>query len=259
MIEEQLASRLEFDETVVAQNSPAISTQLHVAPAIQSPRVETRCRQLLLEDTPIPALGAAVARAPRSKATPVEATHKSARGKGLTEGSVLDRAILLKNAADKDSGTCKPDNKVASSAHTGTPTPIPPLSAFAVLQAAPLDSLLKVAKESCILFKSAEGSPEKLVALIQARELAQAELALARHKIELEAAQAKAAKASNSSDQGVEEDPMQKSQAAERSSSAGKLKKDLGALRRRRAANRPTPVGHRPFTRQARALGRVPQ
>jgi hypothetical protein len=257
MIEEQLASRLEFDETVVAQNSPAISTQLHVAPAIQSPRVETRCRQLLLEDTPIPALGAAVARAPRSKATPVEATHKSARGKGLTEGSVLDRAILLKNAADKDSGTCKPDNKAASSAHTGTP--IPPLSAFAVLQDAPLDSLLKVAKESCILFKSAEGSPEKLVTLIQARELAQAELALARHKIELEAAQAKAAKASNSSDQGVEEDPMQKSQAAERSSSAGKLKKDLGALRRRRAAKRPTPVGHRPFTRQARALGRVPQ
>jgi hypothetical protein len=187
----------------------------------------------------------------------VEATRKSARGKGLTEGSVLDRAILLKNAADKDTGACKPDNKAASSAHTGTPTP--PLSAFAVLQAAPLDSLLKVAKESCILFKSAEGSPEKLVTLIQARELAQAELALARHKIELEAAQAKAAKASNSSDQGVEEDPMQKSQAAERSSSAGKLKKDLGALRRRRAAKRPTPVGHRPFTRQARALGRVPQ
>ncbi|KAK1693140.1 hypothetical protein QYE76_009837 [Lolium multiflorum] len=119
MIEDKLASRLDFDEAVVEQNSPTAPTPLHVAPAILSPRVEPRCRQLLLEDAPIPALGATVARAPRSKATPVEATRKSARGKGLTEGTVLQRAILLKNAADKDSDTSTPAKKAASPATTG--------------------------------------------------------------------------------------------------------------------------------------------
>ncbi|KAK1617512.1 hypothetical protein QYE76_023029 [Lolium multiflorum] len=238
-------------------NSPIAPTPLHVAPAILSPRGEPRCRQLLLEDAPIPALGATVARAPRSKATPVEATRKSARGKGLTEGTVLQRAILLKNAADKANDSSTPAKKAASPTTTGTPEP--PLSDFSILQSVPLDSLLKVAKDSCILFDSTKGSPEQLVALIQARELAQAELAVARHKIELEAAKAKAAKSSTSSGQGAEEIPQQEAQPDIPGSSTGKTKKGLGTVKCRRAAKRPNPIGRRPYTRQARALGRVSQ
>ncbi|KAK1599880.1 hypothetical protein QYE76_018482 [Lolium multiflorum] len=51
----------------------------------------------------IPELAAPVARAPRSRASPVEATRKSARGQGLTEGPVLERA--MRAAADKDPGS----------------------------------------------------------------------------------------------------------------------------------------------------------
>ncbi|KAK1608743.1 hypothetical protein QYE76_032416 [Lolium multiflorum] len=48
----------------------------------------------------IPELAAPVARAPRSRASPVDASRKSARGQGLTEGLVLERA--MRAAADKD-------------------------------------------------------------------------------------------------------------------------------------------------------------
>ncbi|KAK1677569.1 hypothetical protein QYE76_038417 [Lolium multiflorum] len=48
----------------------------------------------------IPELAVTVARAPKSRASPVEASRKSARGLGLTEGPVLERAMLA--AADKE-------------------------------------------------------------------------------------------------------------------------------------------------------------
>ncbi|KAK1669324.1 hypothetical protein QYE76_057483 [Lolium multiflorum] len=85
------------DTTVVDQNSPAGTVDLHRAPAIVR---NTSVRQLLLEDSPIPELGATVARAPRSKAVPAHTERKSARGKGISDGPVLERAVRI--AADKN-------------------------------------------------------------------------------------------------------------------------------------------------------------
>ncbi|KAK1617796.1 hypothetical protein QYE76_023313 [Lolium multiflorum] len=104
---------------MVDQNSPVNSTvctpQLHLAPAIsRHPTV----RQLLLEDSPIPALGATVARAPRSKAVPAQADRKSARGKGLTDGPVLERAIRY--TADKNASSRPSTDKTAA---TSPPAP----------------------------------------------------------------------------------------------------------------------------------------
>jgi hypothetical protein len=127
----------------------------------------------LEEGRVIPELSASVARAPRSRASPVEATRKSIRSQCHTEGSVLERA--MRAAADKDSG----NNKTKS------------ISDFTVLQDSPADILLSVAKDSYVVFPSASGSPIEALSLIRAKELAQAELALARHKIEIDLAREK--------------------------------------------------------------------
>jgi hypothetical protein len=108
----------------------------------------------------IPELAAPVARAPRSRASPVEASRKSAHGQGLTEGPMLERA--MRAAAEKDPGNSKP------------------LSSFAFLQDTSFDLLLSVAKDSCVIFPSAAGTPLEVLSLLRAKELAQAELAQAR-------------------------------------------------------------------------------
>jgi hypothetical protein len=82
----------------------------------------------------------------------------------------------MRAAADKDSG----NNKTKS------------ISDFTFLEDSPADILLSVAKESCVVFPSASGSPIEALSLIRAKELAQAELALARHKIEIDLAREKA-------------------------------------------------------------------
>lgn len=128
-------------------------------------------------------------------------------------------------------------------------------------------------QDSCILFKSTEGSPAQAVALLQARERAQAELLAARRRIEEEEAKAKEEAARNCSHHAAPGggavagsmgeppagagDPSQMGTVEEPSAGSGKAKKP--SVAKRRAARRPTPVGHRPVTRQARALSRGSQ
>jgi hypothetical protein len=72
----------------VAEPASPPATGLLQAPAIRQDSA-TAADQRLLLDAPIPALGAPVARAPRSKASPAEALRKSARSKGTSDGQVL--------------------------------------------------------------------------------------------------------------------------------------------------------------------------
>jgi hypothetical protein len=53
--------------------------------------------------------------------------------------------------------------------------------------------LLSVAKDSCVVFPSAAGSPLEVLSILRAKELAQAELAQARSLAEAKLAQEKAA------------------------------------------------------------------
>ncbi|KAK1602998.1 hypothetical protein QYE76_048210 [Lolium multiflorum] len=253
------------DCAVVDQNSPATPVGLHQAPAISH---SSTVRHLLLEDSPIPALGAAVTRAPRSKAMPALAERKSARGKGLTEGPVLERAVRL--TADKNAMNVSKDKATTSSSShqvLGTSS----LADFTVFQDSSVDHLLRVAKDSCILFKAVDKSPAQLVELIQAKEVAQAELAAARQKVEVqiakdkEQAQEKASASKSSEDLpphanlGMEAPPIQQSPRGALAKGSGKLRSSPAKVARRRAAARPNPIGTRPLTRRARALQLVSQ
>jgi hypothetical protein len=71
--------------------------------------------------------------------------------------------------------------RAVASKDPGNPHPI---SSFAVLQDTCSDLLLSVAKDSCVVFLSAVGTPLEVLSLLRAKELTQAELALARSKIE---------------------------------------------------------------------------
>jgi hypothetical protein len=72
----------------------------------------------------------------------------------------------------------------------GTPS-LPPLSSFSILQDQPVEHLLEVASESCVVFDSTVGSPIELISMIKARELAQAQLDQAKARIEQELRDAK--------------------------------------------------------------------
>jgi hypothetical protein len=190
--------KLMLEAAAATSNSPpAPVLELHQAPAINN--ANPTDGQLLLLDAPISALGAPVARAPRSKASPAEALRKSARSKGTSDGPVLERAIRA--TADKNNL----DKSVIDTATPSSSTPAPGNSSapadFVAFQDSSLEHLLKVAKDSCILFKSTEGSPAQAVALLQARERAQAELLAARRRIEEEEAKAKEEAARNISHQ----------------------------------------------------------
>jgi hypothetical protein len=242
---------LAADSTVVAQNSPASTVGLHQAPAIA--RTST-VRQLLLEDSPIPALGATVARAPRSKAIPAQAERKSARGKGLTDGPVLERAVRL--TANKNDQS-KPST--VTSATTSTAPQIlgtPPLSDFTAFQDSSVDHLLHVARDSCILFKSVDKTPAQLVKLIQAKELAQAELAAARQKVEAEAAKNSGEERGKgpSNQSTTDATPCESPRGAPTTGKETENRRSPIRPKRRRAASRPNPIGTRPLTRRARAL-----
>jgi hypothetical protein len=134
----------------------------------------------------------------------------------------------------------------------------PPLSEFTTLQSSSVDVLAKVARESCIVFSPTAGSPAKLIHMIQARELAQAELAKTRHKIEQEKESAK------ESTVAAQVEPVTgtgETSAAE--ADHQQVTNDVGVKRPAVATKKPkkvvTQVGHRPLTRRARALGLVPQ
>jgi hypothetical protein len=128
-----------------------------------------------------------------------------------------------------------------------------------------------VAKDSCILFKAVDKSPAQLVELIQAKEVAQAELAAARQKVEVqiakdkEQAQEKASASKTSEDLpphanlGMEAPPIQQSPRGALAKGSGKLRSSPAKVARRRAAGRPNPIGTRPLTRRARALQLVSQ
>ncbi|KAK1625985.1 hypothetical protein QYE76_000300 [Lolium multiflorum] len=117
-----------FTEEVDNSGKQTPMSSLHQAPAIKD---KTATPQALLDESPIPALGATVARAPRSKANPTEAVRKSARSAGVADEPVLARAIRL--ASDKNAtssatpgSTLVPESRVA-------PHYIPPPSTFNVL------------------------------------------------------------------------------------------------------------------------------
>jgi hypothetical protein len=118
--------------------------------------------ELFAEGAVVPELAAPISRAPRSKASPVAAARTSARGAGSSSIPIMEKAI--QRAAEKTPGTSKS------------------VENFAILQEIPDASLLSVARDSCIVFPSAAGNPAPLLSMIRARELAQAELALARDR-----------------------------------------------------------------------------
>jgi hypothetical protein len=95
----------------------------------------------------VPALAAKVSRAPRSKADSVEAARKSARGQGLTEGSVLDRAI--RRSAEKDAGTS------SKSIHD-----------FSILSKPSDSHLLEVAADCAVLFPADLGDPVQILSIL---------------------------------------------------------------------------------------------
>jgi hypothetical protein len=111
----------------------------------------------------VPELAAVVVRAPRSRAYPVDSARKSARGQGLAEGPVLERAM-----------------KVAARTHPGSSKTI---SDFSVLHKVSDEHLLAVAAESSIVFPSAAGLAVEIMSALRTKLLAQAKLALARAKI----------------------------------------------------------------------------
>jgi hypothetical protein len=254
-----LEATMAVDASVVDQNSPASTLGLHQAFAIAH---NTTVRQLLLEDSPIPALGATVARAPCSKAAPARAERKSTRGMGLTDGPVLERAVRI--AADKNDTTKSLANKTATTTSSPQILGTSPIAEFTAFQDSSVEHLLHVAKDSCILFKSVDKTPAQLVALIQAKELAQAELAAARQKVEEEPAKNKAEEAATKKADEAEKGPTETAPPCE--VPRGDLAPEKEAPRRspirskrRRAASRPNPIGTHPLTRRARAMQLVSQ
>jgi hypothetical protein len=123
--------------------------------------------ELFTEGPAVAELAAPVSRAPRSKASPVAAARSSARGAGSSTVPILEKAI--QRAKEKTPGTSKS------------------LDNFAMLQDIPDSSLLSVARDSCVVFPSAAGNPAPLLSMLRARELVQAELALARDRAAAEA------------------------------------------------------------------------
>jgi hypothetical protein len=212
------------------------NTSLHQAPAIKG---AAPIPQVLLAESPIPALGAAVVRAPRTKATTSEAQRKSACSASTADEPVLDRAIRL--ATDKDAPSTATPGTIDSSNYTA-------------FQFVPVEKLLSVAKDSCIIFPSSSlgAPPEKIVSLLQARELAQADLAVARHRNEAEADKAQEEKNAEKETLVTQEGPV--TQACEDIPKQGT---SVNPPKKRKVTKKQYPVGPRPLTRQARAQGRL--
>jgi hypothetical protein len=104
-----------------------------------------------------------------------------------------------------------------------------------------------VAQDSCVIFPSAAGAPEEIISLIQAKELAQADLAAARFRAEQEAAKEKAAAERKAA--SAREGPM-----LEEAGDPVPKKKPRTYKKKLQPS-----VGSRPITRRARALSLVSQ
>jgi hypothetical protein len=166
----------------------------------------------------------------------MESARKSVRGQGLTEGSVLERA--MRATANKDPGTSKS------------------IADFAVLQEVPVDHLLAIAKDSSIVFSSAAGPPAEIISALRAKELAQAELALARAKIEAQQAKEKEKANSRTLDVPAEVNTEGEAPPTAPPEGSGAAKTSMSKPQKK-TQKKQIPVGHRPVTRQARAKGAV--
>jgi hypothetical protein len=100
------------------------------------------------------------------------------------------------------------------------------------------------------------GSPSTLFSMIQAREVAQAELAIARQKVEQELAAAKAKEDAAIPPTGNGGEPSQEGPGMASAVADGPNPAREVPLRKKRLP-KVVPVGHRPVTRQARAQNRV--
>jgi hypothetical protein len=121
------------------------------------------------------------------------------------------------------------------------------------------------------MFKPVDKTPSQLVALMQAKELAQAELAAATQKLEAQVAKDKEKdKGKDPANKDMEEIPPQESQDLEETppqesprgapaKGKGKLRSSPTRVKCGRAVARPNPIGPRPLTRRARALQLVSQ
>jgi hypothetical protein len=195
-------------------------------------RVAKAPSEHLLEGAVIAELAAPVARAPKSRASPVNSTRKSLRGAGSTSVPILDKAI--RRAEEKDPGN-----------HSKS------LSDFAILQNSSYDHLLAVAADSCILFPSAAGNPAPILSLLRAKELAQAELALAQEKIE---AEHQKSKEQSQLETREESQPSSPGPSPPVGSGAGRRRPHKPTMRKKIQKKVPSREG-RMVTRQARARG----
>jgi hypothetical protein len=177
-------------------------------------------------------LAAPISRAPSSRASPVAAARTSTRGSGSSATPILEKAI--QRAKDKTPCTSKSvDN-------------------FAILQDIPDSSLLSVARDSCIVFPSAAGNPAPLLSMMRARELAQAELALARDKALAEALQKKEAE-----DKGEHKQPSNTSSPPV--GSCGSRAKAIRQVKKKKIQKKSPVTVRRILTRQARGRTGVKQ
>jgi uncharacterized protein with von Willebrand factor type A (vWA) domain len=123
---------------------------------------------------------------------------------------------------------------------------------FAILQKIPDAALLSVARDSCIVFPSAAGNPAPLLSMIRARELAQAELALARDRA---AAEELKKKEEEKREAQHEELPTPISTSSPPVGSGGSRAKGLRQIKKKKIQKKATVVTRRVLTRQAR--GRI--
>jgi hypothetical protein len=190
-----------------------------------------------MEGSVIGELAAQVARAPRTKSKSVGPSRRSRREASASAEPMLQKAIA--RAQKKTPGT------------SASPTP-KSLSRFAVFPNVSDEHLLGVAKDSCILFPSAAGNPAPLLSIIRAKELAQAEIALARDRLAAEQVVA-------SNAEGAEElrVPAEATGVASQEvvcapeSSGGRKKKEALAVRKKRVYKKTAAVGTRVLTCQA--------
>jgi hypothetical protein len=126
------------------------------------------------------------------------------------------------------------------------------ISDFAILQVPPVEHLLSVAKHSCVVFSTASGSPLEALSLIRAKELSQAELALARHKIKAEAAREKV-EAAQKKASAHDASPTMAHSMPEGSGTEGV--NAAPTAKWRKGIKVAVPQGKRPLTRQGRANG----
>jgi hypothetical protein len=147
----------------------------------------------------------------------------------------IDRNAMNKPAVDKATATTSTSPQIL-----GTSS----LAEFTAFQDSSVEHLLHVAKDRCILFKSVEKSPAQLVALIQAKELAQAELVAARKKVEEEEDRRKEEEAlKGTTSQTAVSSPPRESPRGTLPKRKDKSKRSPIRVKRTRASSRPNPMG----------------